>query len=305
MVNVMRKLEWNRIAIIYENDTYGRLGAEALQVKATENSICISQLYTISIDSGRNVDIVQLTSIVDNIVVKSPSVQGVVYIGGIAVANKIFQIISNLNFKVVPIFIVSEATQLQLDMFKSASGSVLPDTKGTLVVSAPYIKETDFQNYFNSLFMDIEKLRNASSVNPYLYDVFNAYSGCDVRKDTCEPLTDAVVNEKSSPQSVYVSYGIFSAHTLVEALKKVSDKICVGGCTSAEDFKKNFNPGVVISEMYNLTVSYRDVSLTFTKHSPNGQVGPTQNIYEVYNFREGLESKQFELVKVRVFMLSK
>jgi hypothetical protein len=298
MVHLMKSLEWNRIAVVYENDTYGRIGAESLDLEAAENSICISQSYPITLDSSRNVHLSQLNDIIEKIAVLSPSVQGVVYIGGKVVANKIFQIINNLQSSEVPIFIVSEATQLQLDVFKSAGSGILSDAKGTLVVSAPYSEEKDFKSYWNSLFTNIEKLRNASGVNPYLFDVFEAYSGCDIRKGSCLPLTDADVNAKASPQSVYVNYGVLATHTLVEVLKKVSARICNGECSSVQEFKDNFKPGQVIFEMDNLTVSYNGISLAFTKDSPNGKVGPKQNIYEVYNYREGEESNAFELVNV-------
>ncbi|XP_045209918.2 uncharacterized protein LOC123561535 [Mercenaria mercenaria] len=298
MVHLMTSLEWNRIAVIYENDTYGRIGAESLKVTALRNDICISQMYPITIDSSRHVDIAQIKSIIDKLVVKSPSVQGAVYLGGQAVARSIFQIINNLQFTEVPIFIMSESTQLQLDAFQSLDGTILSDSKGTLSVSTPYSEDNDLKDYWNSLFTDIEKLGNASLGNPYLKDVFKAYSGCNVRDDTCTALTDAQINEKSPKQPVYVKYAIFAAHTLVEALRKVSETICQGKCSSVQDFKKNFGPSKALMEMDTLSVTYNGLTVSFTKDSANAQLGQNQKEYEVYNLKKVQPSGKFEFVNV-------
>lgn len=298
MVKLMKSLEWNRVAFIYDNDTYGRICAEYLKSASTKNDICISKIYPITIDSSRLVDITQIRSIIDEIVVKSPSIQGVVYIGGKSVANKILQIVNSLEFTDVPIFILSESTQLQLDVFQATDGKILSKTKGTLVVSAPYSEVSDFRDHWNSLFTDINVLNDHAKANPYLNDVFTAYTGCDVTKKSCAPMTEAQINEKASPQSVYVKYAVFAAHILVGALRKVFDTICSGKCSSVQEFKENFEPSHVLLAMDKLSRSYKGLSVTFTKTSANAQLGPNLKVYEVYNFRKKENEEKFGLVNV-------
>lgn len=298
MVQLMASLEWNRIGVIYENDTYGRIGAETLETASVSNKICVSKMYPITIDDSRHVDIAELRSIIDTIVVKSPSIHGVVYIGSKTVANKILQIVNSLEFTDLPIFLLSESTQLQLDVFQSTDGKILPKTKGSLVVSAPFSEVSDFKEYWNSLFKDLNTLNNAAKHNPYLHDVFRDYTGCDVTRSTCTPMTDAQINEKASPQSVYVMYAVFATHTLVEAVKKVIESLCNGKCSSFYHFKDNFEPSKVLEAMDNLVASYNNLTMSFTKDSANAQLGQNFKAYEAYNFRKITPGDKFGLVNV-------
>ncbi|XP_045209914.2 uncharacterized protein LOC123561530 isoform X2 [Mercenaria mercenaria] len=296
MLQLMLDLKWNRIAVIYVNDTYGRVGANMLQHYADGYHICISKINAIGIDSSRQVEATKIREILTSFVIEAPSIEGVVYFGNEAIANQVMQIFDSLRMTDVPIFILSESN-LESSVFESSSGSLLLKTKGTLVLSMHYLEVSEFKQYWESLMSNKTALETAAEANPYLKDVFQYYAGCNVVTPSCAALSNAEIREKSL-QSVYVRYAIFAAHTLIEAIRKFNGTKCNGKCNSREKFQSYFQPNYLIDAMDGLSVTYGGIHASFTKDTPNIQLAEGETEYEVYNFRKEENSDKFTFVNV-------
>jgi hypothetical protein len=259
-------------------------------------------MNAIQTDSQRLVDSGKIRAILVEYIMTPPRIQGVVFLGGKSIANMMFETLEHLPYSNIPIFILSESHQHQADVFYSASNNVFQKAKGTLAMSFPYREDIDFAEYWRSLFTNLTSFRKAAVGNPYLNDVFKHYSGCDIATSTsCQALSDEEIRTLSTPQPVYVSYAIMAVHTMVEAIRKVFDMVCrETRCESLNDFRQHFKPYQLVYAMGGFQVSRYDVTLRFSKDSPNPVLSAGDIQYEVYNFRSNPnKTGTFTLVKVK------
>lgn len=301
MLQLMYELKWNRIAILYVNDTYGRDGANMLMEHAVDYHICISKSDVIELDSNRQIRAADVQEILLRYVTKAPRIEGVVYFGNMPITNQVLQIFDGLQMADVPIFILSESS-LQDDIFYSATDKLFTKTKGTLALSLPHHEVTEFKRYWESLFTNKSALQNALHANPFLKDVFRQYAGCDFNSLDCNALNEIQIREKAF-QSVYVHYAIYATHTLVEAMKTFKkSQECRLKCTTIGDLKDTFQPFRLIEAMDGLSVAYGGVRASYSKNSSQVHLADGEKEYEVYNFRKDpADTETFTFVNVRFF----
>ena len=293
----MLALEWNRIAIVYVNDTYGRVSAKMLQDHITKYNICVSKVNVIRIDESRRVEITEIKEILSSFVIQTPSIEGVVFFGDEVVANQVMRTFDGLMMTDAPIFILSESS-LDKDVFLSHAGSLLGKTKGTLALSLQKIEVPEFVKYWESLLSNKTALLAASENNPFLKDVFRHFTNCDVEDESCMALSKDQIAATLSKLH-YVHYAIFAAHTLVKAIQKFNDTVCNGACNSIEKFKSYYQPYRLVEAMDGLSVSYDGIRASFKKDTPNIQLAEGETEYEVYNFRKNPDNNnEFTFVKV-------
>ena len=299
MILLMKELSWNRIAIVYEDDTYGRDGAISLHEHAETNLICVSKMFAISVTVDGDVSLVQINAGLDEIMLQSPVIEGVILFASKPVANKVLFAVDNKGVANVPLFILSESVGLQDDVFRS-SGTILEKTKGSMSVSVAYTEVTSFTEYWLSLFTNQALFDANVGLNPWLYDVLADVTGCD-QPSSCSVMTAQEAESKFPKQSVYLKYGIVAAHTMAKALLQVYNKLCSETSNDClTDFKNNFKPHLMTDEMKDLSVDFGTdfepvVSvepLTTTQYQLTfGNLSdPTsrsdQDIYQVYNYRQ-------------------
>lgn len=83
----MSELEWNYIAIVYENNSYGLHGANSLQTELYKRGICIR--YSSSFNTTYGVELSTLSQIIKDITLpKGGAVSGIVFFGGQSSAEK-------------------------------------------------------------------------------------------------------------------------------------------------------------------------------------------------------------------------
>lgn len=297
MLKLMYELKWNRIAIIYVNDTYGRVGANMLHKYSEEYHICISKMDAIEIDDSRQIEAAKIREILNNYIILAPSIEGVVYFGNKEIAQQVMKIFEVIKMTDVPIFILSESN-LDTDVFKSETGTLFSKAKGALAVSIPYIESSDFKMYWESLYTNKTALELAAVGNPYLKDVFRYYKGCDFETVNCQALNEMEIAEKAS-QSVYVHYALFAAHTFIEVLTEYFGTSCSGGCGTISDFKALFSPNHLVEAMNGLTFAYGGIQASFVESSTNAKLSEGRKKYEVYNFRKDIrDGNEFTYVNV-------
>ena len=311
MIQLMKELDWNRIAIMYEDNLYCKSCIESLVEQAQQNLICVPKQFPINISATGDISIGQINAYLDQIMLHSPVIGGVVLFASKVVTNKVLLAVDSKGIDNVPIFMMSESAGLRDDIFMSAQGTVMPKSKGSLIVSPPYTEITSFTDYWTSLIMNSTLLKEKVSLNPWLLDVFVSTANCNpLSEPACQGLPKAQIDSNFPIQPVYLQYGILAAHTMAKAALQLYNELCPSNSTDCvADFKKGFKPYMMIEEMKGLTVDVREdfstVEVNPLKNSSHqmtfgNSAGPDtashREIYQVYNYR-GV-SNDFKLMKV-------
>ena len=322
MIQLMRDLEWNRIAIMYEDSLYCKFCIKSLIEQAQHNLICVSKQFAISVSNDGDVSIDQINSFLNEIMLQSPIIGGVVLFASKEVANKVLFAVDNKGTAKVPLFILSESVGLKDDVFKLASGTMMPKTKGSIIVSPPFTEVTSFTEYWTSLMTNTSLLKEKVESNPWLHDVFVSVANCDpLSSSTCRGLTLGQIEANFPKQPVYVKYGILSAHTMAKASLQLYNRLCSEVSTDClADFKNKFKPYMMVEEMKGLAVDFGTDFPTVPVEpltSSNYQMifgnqsepvsGSDHEVYQVYNYRQDstdIRSDVFILIKVWKVIIS-
>ena len=313
MIQLMKELDWNRIAIMFEHNLYCKYCTESLIEQARQNLICISKQFAISVSNDGDVSIDQINSFLDEIMLQSPVIGGVVLFASKEVANKVLFAVDSKGIANVPLFIISESAGIREDVFMSASGTVMSKTKGSIVVSPPFTEITSFTEYWSLVMMNTTLLKEKVASNPWLLDVFVSIANCNpLSSPSCQGLTLEQVDTNFPSQPVYLKYGIIAAHTTAKASLQLYNKLCADNSTDClADFRNKFKPYMMLEEMKNLVIDFwTDFStfpvepLTSSKYKMifGNESEPVSvsnhEVYQIYNYRS--RSDDFTLLKVRV-----
>ncbi|KAL3837212.1 hypothetical protein ACJMK2_022583 [Sinanodonta woodiana] len=162
ILSLITRLEWNRIAIVYENDTYGIQAGTALKKVAEEKGICILVFHSVTVESQQAIDPNQINNILNSILLTTfPSVSGIVFNGSNEVANNLLTVASKRFSIIQASFVFSDGIQVQ----ESKS-------RGAFAVGSPQVIMTEFEQYCLTLFRNTTLLLEKSIFNPWLLDVF-------------------------------------------------------------------------------------------------------------------------------------
>lgn len=164
MIKAMVGLKWNRVAVLYEKNTYGRGAVNFLQQRAIEENICISLKRALEVDNG--VNSLEITNVLTEIVTGNssrPSINGIIFIGDYLIARTLFITMKNSAFATVPIVMLSEGFGLDSSVFKEINGKVISKSKGSLALSPPYVEVTEFLTYWKSVFTNATTFQIESS----------------------------------------------------------------------------------------------------------------------------------------------
>ena len=317
MILLMKKLQWNRIAIMYEDSIYCKDCALAIKEQAQQNLICVSKLLAISVSNAGDVTVDQINGLLDDIMQQTPVIGGVILFASKDVANKVLYAVESKGVANVPLFILSESVGLTNDVFLSASGVPMSKTKGSISVSPPYSEIIPFTEYWQSLLTDLTLLKEQAIDNPWLNDMFKSVSGCDPElSNVCQNLTLEEAQSKIHMQPVYLKYAILAAHTMAKALQQLYMKVCSGSSANClNKFRADFTPAMMTEEMDGLKIDFEtdfnpDVfvdPLSSSKYQMifGNQAEPMSTsdheVYQIYNFRKDSLSGRnvdFRLLKV-------
>ena len=311
----MKELQWNRIAIMYEDSIYCKDCASAIKEQAEQNLICVSKLLAIRVSKVGDVQTDQINILLDDIMQQTPVIGGVVLFASKDVANKVLYAVESKGVANVPLFILSESVGLKDDVFLSTSGVPMSKTRGSISVSPPYSIIEPFTEYWQSLLTDLTLLKVQGMHNPWLNDMFKSVSGCDPRLlNDCQILTLEEAQSKLHMQPVYLKYAILAAHTMVKTLQQVYDRTCPESAVDClSKFKTDFKPPTMIEGVKGLKINFgtdfnpsvsvdplttSDYQMTF-----GNQADPLsrsdREVYQIYNYRKASSSSDnFFLIKV-------
>lgn len=255
MIQSMMQLQWNRIAIIYEDDLYGRDASARLISRAKQESICVSTARGIDVHSG--IIIKEVSNVLTEIVVGTgtrPSIHGIVYIGSTSLSRTIFLTLGKFGVSSVPIVMLSEGINMDTTVFKQYAGGVISEAKGSLVFAPPYREVSEFSIHWKDIFTNASYFEEESTSNPWLVDVFYAVTNCEERDCAFIALTDAQYNAVFKTQPLYVQYAILAAHALVKATTELQEGVC-SSSSPCDAFKTKFRPGKVVETIKKLEIN--------------------------------------------------
>ena len=320
MVLLMKELHWNRVAILFEDTTYYRTNANQLQDKASENLICVTKKFPISMSAG-GVSLEQINSALDQIMFNDPAIGGfepviggVILFAGKKTANIVLFAMDRKVVEQFPLFILTDTAELTSDVFQF-SGKLLPHTKGSMKLSTPYTMISSFSSYWQELVTNIVIFKEHADVNPWLNDMFQSVTGCNPEKSqNCQPLTKDDAKKQFSVQPLHVKYGILAAHTMAKALLQIYDGICMGPLTREHclaELRSAFKPGSMIEQMKNISINFatdfhervpiEPLATSHFRMTFGDQAEPVvEEMYEIYNFQQQSvnDSDDLGLVKV-------
>ena len=317
MVELMKLLSWNRIAIIYENDINNREGALFLKEQAEKSLICISAMLAISLSPDGDESMNQINAALDTIMLKSPVIEGAVLFASKEVTNKVLIAVDTKGIDKVPLFILSESAGLQGDVFQTAD-TILQKTKGSMIVSTPSTEITSFSDYWLSLVTNVTILREKSTANPWLIDMYESVTGCNFTSlPSCQGLSVDEAQRIFPMQPVHLKNSILAAHTMVKALSLVYNKLCHELTDCLSNFKNMFEPHMMTAEMKTLSIDFG------TDFNHNVSVEPLTSaqyrlafgnisepvfrsdheVYGVYNYRkQGASAGVDDFILYKVFL---
>ncbi|KAL4228850.1 Metabotropic glutamate receptor 3 [Mactra antiquata] len=274
MIKSMIQLQWNRIAVIYDDDTYGVSMKDDFIDRAKLVDICIPFSKSINIENGYSPE--RIKSLINEIIqgtANRPYINGILYIGFSRAANTMFHHLSNTQYSTVPIVMMTEAVGLDSNTYMDYTDRVYSKAKGTLISSPPQIKITEFSDHWNKVFQSQVSYLKESNTNPWLNEVYQA-------KCTTFPCSVGQMD-----QSVFVYYAVTAAHALTKCTRELNDLL-------KTDFKQKYIldhlKGLAIS--FNTDFSWRPGSIAHyrTFFDSNGEIlkqSGNQTSWELYNLR--------------------
>lgn len=312
MILLMKRLDWNYIAIIYEDDAYGIGGKKHLEEMASKENICIADSFPVSVTNGVNYQ--DLTNILRNIT--SSSVMGVVFFGVSSTANSLLVATETSPFNEKPTFIFSEGSGIKLSMFTSTNNEILNAGKGSYIVVPTKRHVEEFATYWKSLFTNITALITESKSNPWLLDAFHFYTGCrptdDISSPGCVSMTTNQIEQKYE-DALYTHYVIEATLVFAKLLKEIHSELCnstkcPGFATTLSESKERILAKIDTTTFnfhtdYPLKLkTYNEVpkTVTFVNHSYGVP------LYELYHYRSCVSNPQsFCIEKVsRTFFMN-
>jgi hypothetical protein len=252
MIKTMKSLEWNRIAIIYVNDTYGRDANNRLILRANEESICTSMTSAIPVETSGDF----FNSLISDITIGTKDrapINGIVYIGSSSFARSIFIALENTGFAPHPIVMLSEGINMQTSVFQYSSGLTLKSSKGSLVLAPNYQEIIEFMSHWQSIFTNKTYFEKEVMTNPWLMDLYYEITECERRNCEFTPLTESDYAEAFNAQILYVQYAILAAHTLVKGTRELHDNHC-SSSVFCDAFKTNFRAGDLVNILENINI---------------------------------------------------
>lgn len=311
----MVELEWNYIAIIYDDDIYGTEGKTALTTKATANSICVAA--TFAIPTGA-VNVNDLKGVLQSIIQNTESpISGVVVFTSDTHVTSIMSTATALKNAVNDqiSFIISEAMGLSDSYFKNSNGDIFTTSMGVYVVSPPQLEIDEFELYWKSTFQNVSTLVDESRTNKWLRDVFQYYSGCLPNTNSQDPgcsELDTSKLELVSQKSAWTSYAVKAAYVVADVIKELHTSLCSGqqGLCTQMKTALHTNKASLINKMHDLSVDFgqfpfvpetlKNIKFSFPGiNDAKYQEGFPD--YEVYHYRKCLQNSNlfcFEKVKI-------
>ncbi|XP_052237846.1 uncharacterized protein LOC127849167 [Dreissena polymorpha] len=300
MVQTMLSLGWNRIAVIYEDTSYGNDGLVQLQARSREVGICISVSQRIHLDNG--VDSKNLTDALTKCSINQ--INGLVFYGTANIANKLFEAMHISVYTNVPTVFLSETVNQDFSVFQNSNGDVIPKSEGSITLSASFLEIPELKSHWKSVFTNATVFSEETTTNPWLRDVFDSITGCSNSPCHFVSLSEQAFSKAfPDPQPVHVSYAILAIHAFVKLVDDLVKDLCGASETLCTNITTSFMPGFMIDKIQRLLIDFRTDfkwSLESLRNKPLISMQKAEIFmdtpFSVFNFKKTSNSFEFEKV---------
>lgn len=297
MIKVLEKLEWNMLAIVYENTLSGNNRASLFKERVKDIDICIVAEYVLESSKKPN-----FTNIVHD--VHMQNINGIVFLGREMYMKEFLQAIeqfSELQASVnnIPAILLSDTSVTSDAVFKQ-NDVVMTSGKGAIFISFPLNHLSAFQNHWISLFENYTLLKNMSTSNPYLEMVYSSLQNCTKSPQNCTSRSLEMINK----WTLYSPYAIHAAFVVGKALRVA--------CSQPPNGIK-LNASKLRDLLFNLDIDYSEIKqfgielIEWDGKTINFQNGELlSNEYVVKNYRtcfKAATDKEFCGEKVSISLI--
>ena len=300
MQHLLEQLDWNYIAVVYENTTYGRKAFQELVQNLKSAEICIAKAFPIQKDASESA----LQLVFDNLLNNAESqITGVVFFVSTSAAGSFLNIANihkqELHYRLMMVF--SETIALEKSLLTKYGGV----SKGSFVTSPAVLTVKAFSSHWRELLTNKTTFLRESRSNPWLYDIFRKYKSCRPIDDSCMMPTLQNINSTEN-ESIFEIYAIIATLLHTKGIKDMHTEKCGGStgmCDELRDIlQKNKNGLLKKSTLY----QFDDLPFNFDKNisvmiNEGNEVFIKGDIpdYEVYQYRRCfVHSENFCLEKV-------
>ncbi|XP_045207831.2 uncharacterized protein LOC123559795 isoform X3 [Mercenaria mercenaria] len=232
MLELLEALNWTYIAIVYDDDSYGRGGKDELLAKSKGLDVCFPVLIPVA-NTHSHVTKIE-TDIRDKIIGADIPITGILVFGSSVLADHVLSATENViknNPNVTrPVFLFSEAGGY-------IQGAHTDISKGAFVLSPPRRLISKFQEEWTNIFTDITTLYQATQSNTWIRDVYEEKFNCTLAEtkdeNTCRQISVSEF-EEAVPDSVYNQYAIQAAMIFAKVVKNVFERSCPDNDLCAE-----------------------------------------------------------------------
>lgn len=267
-MKVLEKIEWNMIAIVYENNQNGQNTAKLFKTEAAHNDICVAAEFIITALSKTN-----YTEMFHHF--NKNKINGIVFFGSnvntqeFLEAADLFYSNRNLN---IPAMLFSDISVTSDAVFEK-DGVLMTSSKGAIFMRPSVNHISSFQDHWFNIFQNLSKEMNVSTSNPYIKILYESLPQCTNLGCKSEHFINMT--------TLYSPYAIHAAFVLAKALKLAISK--TNGKIEFTDIRNElFNLEINYSEFINLGIDVKEWSTKIVKFE-NGV--PNSNEYFVQNYQ--------------------
>ena len=253
-------MEWNYVAVLYVNDTYGKGAFQEFKNVAKLESICIAFSSAIGLGDHGELNPSEISRDIDRIIRNPESpIIGTIIFGSSTIARSVLlsvqSLAQQLSFDMT--FIFSEGVDLDSNTFHD-HGQIMDFAKGAYIVSPQFITVKNFSLHWKDIFRNQIYLSKETGSNPWLEETFKTFHSCDISLDIskCIPTTEGM--QRAIYESKYTGYVIQSVLALAKIIKDVHNETCHDGgvCEELLSILRD-NKGELIKRASMMTLDYR------------------------------------------------
>ncbi|KAK7473847.1 hypothetical protein BaRGS_00034898, partial [Batillaria attramentaria] len=300
LAELLVQIKWNYVAIVYDDDAYGRQAATQLKALAQDRDICVPVFAALPLDIKDTSFTEKVNSIRDDIDGGGTSViKGVVFIGSVTSANKFVDLLDEqLNFAR---FVFSEGIGLQSSPLVDSSNQPFVLTKGAFAASPPYLPFPEVRNFWATIWENRTVFLSEARQNQWLANLYKQETNCQsIDNNQCwQNNLGTAASLGSTSQWLFEYYQVKAVAIFAHALKILHSDKCGGArglCDSLKNALRNNRRQIqdtLESMNVRLEAQFPSITAAFegqrsVRFDDRGEVvnsGQSDSLYDVYNFR--------------------
>ncbi|XP_076467892.1 uncharacterized protein LOC143298804 isoform X2 [Babylonia areolata] len=324
ILSLVLQLDWNYVAIVFEDDDYGRSMATDLRKMAEAKEVCVPVFASLR----RTEDFDSITR-----KLSTDQIRGLIFLGGQLTFQQFLPILTNSRWSRSVQLILSEAVGIRTRVLWGRPADRLV-TAGSLLTAPPLLPVPEFSLFWNKLWTNrtFFQLQTNAWIQRYLQKTITE---CSLSDEDCwakessfrsEQIVSAGSGSRQNAFSLYLGYQVKAAAVMMSLLKRVLEHSCgpnfQGLCPESKDFiaDREQVQGLVrggvfhLREFASVSASLADLSLCFDArggvknlHGEDGDVTcdvtnqTSHEDYDVYNLKKTDDGDQGEFRKVGTY----